>query len=191
MIVLFSVKIRGVNIGVSFSFFAVTAIMLLYGGALCGEIFTALVCCVLHELGHLTFMALFSDKPESVVLYGGGIRIRPGSGRLLSSAADMLILLSGCAVNFLAAGIWYLISGFDFFCAVNLLLGVFNLLPFKYFDGGRALEKLLKGSRSYDIIRALFIFLAAVCVIQMNLNGALSVSFALTFFFVVLSEILY
>ena len=191
MIVLFSIKIKDINFGVSFSFFAVFGLMTLCGQTMTENIFTALICCFLHELGHLTLMFLFSDKPESIVLYGGGIRIVSGGRKMLSPDKDIAILLAGCGANFLCAIVRLAFGGFDFFCIVNILLGVFNLLPFKYFDGGRVLEILLKGGRIYDLIRALFIFLWSVCVILMILNGSVSISFILTFCFVVISEILY
>lgn len=188
---MFQVKIKGITFGVSFSFFAVTALLFVCGGALTENILTSLLCCFLHELGHLIFMFLFSNKPESIVLYGGGIRIKPKTDRLLTKTQDIIILLAGCGVNFLCGLIWLRFFGFGFFCAVNILLGVFNLLPFKYFDGGRVLEILFDGGTAYDVIRAAFIFMTAVCIILMNLNGAVSVSFMLTFCFVAASEILY
>lgn len=191
VIILFSIKIKDIKFGVSFSFFAVIGLLFVCGRAMTENIFTALICCFLHELGHLTFMFLFSDKPESIVLYGGGIRIKSGGQKLLPQNREIIILLAGCGANFLCALVRLAFGGLDFFCTVNILLGVFNLLPFKYFDGGRVLEILLKGGRTYDLIRALFIFLWAVCVILMILNGSVSLSFILTFCFVVISEILY
>ena len=83
---------------------------------------------------------------------------------------------------------WYLFKGLDFFCEVNILLGVFNLLPFKFFDGGRVLEMLLDGGKAYDMVKALFIFMGAVCIILMLINNIVSISFMLTFAFVVLDE---
>lgn len=187
---MFAVKIKGMIWGVSFSFFAVTAMIFLCTDASSKNIFTALVGCALHECGHLVFMFLFDKPPEKVILYGGGIRITPSKNNMLSSTREMIVLLAGCGFNFIGAGIWFALKGLDFFCEVNLLLGIFNLLPFKYFDGGRVLEMLLVGSAAYDHIRAFFIFLGAVGIILMNLNGMVSISFMLTFCFVVFSEVI-
>lgn len=187
---MFSVKFKDIIWGVSFSFFAVTAMIFLCTDASEKNIFAALVGCFLHECGHLVFMFMFDTRPEEVILYGGGIRITPRKDKLISNNCEMIILLAGCIFNFVGAGIWFALRGLDFFCEVNLMLGIFNLLPFKYFDGGRVLENLLTGSRSYDYVRAFFILLSAAAIILMNLNGSVSISFMLTFCFVVFSEII-
>lgn len=191
MIILFGIKIKGIEFGVSFSFFAVIALLFVCGGAQTENIFTALLCCALHEMGHLMFMFLFANKPQSIILYGGGIRIRPSVGKMLSKNQDIIILLAGCGVNFICALVWYMLYGADLFFGINMLLGVFNLLPFGYFDGGRVLKIVLDDSAACDIIKAVFIFMSAVCIILMNLNGVLSISFMLTFCFVAASELVH
>lgn len=175
-------------LGVSFSFPAVIALALLTGGADTAELLTALLCCALHECGHLFFMLIFRRRPAAVTLYGGGIRITPPRGRLDSFGRDLAVLLGGCGVNFLLAGAAALIGGMSFFVQTNLLLGVFNLLPFKYFDGGRALELLTDG-RTAAAVRRIFILLTAACIILTAVGGAVSVSFLLTFFFVAAAEL--
>lgn len=187
---MFSVNIRGVKCGVTFSFFAVLALIFLCQSASLEKIAVTLMSCFFHECGHLFFMFLFGRKPESIVAYGGGIRITPRSNVQGGMRQDIIILLAGCGVNFICAGVWYALFGFGFFCRVNLLLGIFNLLPFKYFDGGRVLDELFTG-RALDIVRAVFVALVAVCVIQMALGGILSVSFLLTFVFIAVSELLW
>jgi Zn-dependent protease len=157
VIILYEIKIKGIRFGVAFSFLAVVG-LLCTGGGTGRTVLTALVCCLLHELGHLTFMLLFSRKPESVILYGGGIRIKP-SAHCGSQTEDIIILLSGCAVNFACALGSLHISGLGTFSRINLILGVFNLLPFGYFDGGRVLQLIIGDGRWYDIIRACFILL--------------------------------
>ena len=188
---MFKIKFKNTYYGVSFSFFLVLALTLICTPAQTDRILTALMCCAFHEIGHLLLMSAFGQKPREIVIYGGGIRITPDSSRLLSSGKDIAILLAGCAVNFLLAAISYCAAGMSFFCEVNIMLGALNMLPFKYFDGGRVLEAIMKNERAHDLLRAAFIFLAAVVIIQMNLNGMVSVSFIATFCFVAISEILY
>ena len=81
-------------------------------------------------------------------------------------------------------------NGGDFFCQVNFLLGALNLLPFRYFDGGRILALLTNG-KVCEFFRAVFILLSAVAMIHMILHGTVSISFAATFCFIVLSEVIY
>ena len=73
---------------------------------------------------------------------------------------------------------------------MNFLLGVLNLLPFRYFDGGRILVLLADG-KICELFRAVFILLTAVAMIHMILHGTVSISFAATFCFIVLSEVIY
>ena len=130
MIFLFEIKLFDIRFGISFSFFAVTALIFLCGDALLSNIIMALFCCFFHELGHIVFMILFSDKPEKIVIYGGGIRITPKSTKLNAQYKDIIILLAGCVFNFAAAGFIFAFCGLNFLCEVNIMLGVFNILPF-------------------------------------------------------------
>ena len=132
---LFKIKIKNTTYGVSFSFFFVVALVSVCSGTQADMLFVTLMCCALHELGHLT-------------------------------------------------------SGGGFFCQVNFLLGALNLLPFRYFDGGRILALLANG-KVCEFFRAVFILLSAAAMIHMILHGTVSVSFAATFCFIVLSEVIY
>ena len=189
---MFQIKIKNIKYGISFSFFAVIALLYLCSDAMTDKVLTALMCCAFHELGHIIFMVIFSSPPEKIVIYGGGIRITPQNEKMLSEKKDIIILLAGCGVNFLLAFITIIINGkLDFFSETNILLGAFNLLPFKYFDGGKVLYKICKGGRACDFTRGIFILMTAAVIIQMNLNGIINISFMLTFLFVAVSELLF
>lgn len=184
---MFRIKIRGIYLGVSFGFFAVMFFLFTFAENRQG-IFTALICCMLHELGHLTAMLLFSRKPESVIVYGGGIRIIPACRSASSDTKDIIILLAGCCANFLCAGAEILRAGLDMFAEINLLLGCFNLLPFGYFDGGRVMQMLV-GGKALTVIRVTFTLLMAAFIIIMLTRRLLNISLAVTFFGVVLFEL--
>lgn len=184
---MFRISVGGVQLGISFSFPAVLALVLLTG---CdeGSLLTALLCCCLHECGHLFFMLIFGCRPEAVTLYGGGIRITPQRGRIDSFGKDLTILLAGCGVNFLLALAGLLNGGMTSFVQINLLLGAFNLLPFRHFDGGRALELLAEG-RGLRAVRSTFIILTAMLIIFMAVRGEVSISLLMTFVFVLAAEV--
>lgn len=188
--ILFKIRIKNTFYGVSFSFFLVIALTMLCTATQTDKILLTLVCCALHEMGHLLMMTIFGTSPKEIVVYGGGIRITPDS-RLLDRDREIAVLLAGAAVNFILGTGAYLAQGCTFFSQVNFMLGIMNMLPFRYFDGGRVLSLLLKEGKACDLLRALFIFLSAIAMIQMILNGSVSVSFAATFCFIVLSEIIY
>ena len=185
---MFRIKIRGVWLGVSFGFPAVIAVVLLAGGTDILKLMTVLLCSVMHECGHLAFMLFFDRTPEAVTLYCGGIRITPRQGRIDSFGRDMAILLAGCGVNFILAGLGLLFGGMTFFVRANFILGAFNLLPFRYFDGGRALE-MLAGGRTARAVQSVFIILFAVLIIFMGANGSVSASMVITFLIIALDTI--
>jgi Zn-dependent protease len=140
-------------------------LILLLPGVLTGGPLTILLllsvfgCVVLHELGHALMARRFGIATEDITLYpiGGVARLRrmpraPG--------AELLIALAGPAVNFaLVAGLSLLGlligdpygaspvfgSFFDELVVVNLVLGLFNLIPAFPMDGGRVLRALLSG----------------------------------------------
>lgn len=186
---LFKIKIKNTTYGISFSFFFVIALVTICSATQTEKLLMTLVSCALHELGHLVLMTAFGSSPQEIVVYGGGIRITPDSHQL-DRRRETAVLLAGAGVNFLLSFAAYLTNGNSFFCQVNFLLGALNLLPFRYFDGGRILALLANG-KVCEFFRAVFILLSAAAMIYMILHGTVSISFAATFCFIVLSEVIY
>jgi Zn-dependent protease len=119
-------------------------------------------CVLLHEFGHALMARRFGIETEDITLYpiGGVARLR----RLpRAPGAELLIALAGPAVNFVIVGallvlgslgldevLWQadlgLAVGFlEQLVLVNLVLGLFNLIPAFPMDGGRVLRALLSG----------------------------------------------
>ena len=86
------------KIKAEFSFFAVTAFLLCTGEA--RYAFLCLAACMLHELGHLIVMYAERRPPESITLYGGGIKISGGSHSVFS-------LAGGCLMNILLFAVFF------------------------------------------------------------------------------------
>src|SRR5262249_4290694 len=133
------------------------------GGALTLLLLVSVFGCVLlHEFGHALMARRFGIETEDITLYpiGGVARLRrlPRAPR-----AELWIALAGPAVNFAIVGALTLLSaigledlvidaGFGLVAGfveqlwwVNLILGVFNLIPAFPMDGGRVLRALLSG----------------------------------------------
>ncbi len=111
-------------------------------------------CVLLHELGHALMARRYGIATEDITLYpiGGVARLN----RIpRSPGAELAIALAGPAVNFaIVAGL----LGLDLLgligpwpgaagalVGMNLMLGLFNLIPAFPMDGGRVLRALLSG----------------------------------------------
>jgi Zn-dependent protease len=174
------VNIGAVRVRFYFGFFAAVLFYFFFGQADSLGISAALTCCILHELGHLTAMCLLSSPPDKICFYSGGIKIIPSFCGAESRGAQTVILAAGCAVNFLLALISWLLE-LKFLTEINLALGVFNLMPFAYFDGGRILE-LYASERvrtAFVILFAILLFGAVAVSQSVNLTLAAVLAFAL------------
>jgi Zn-dependent protease len=143
-----------------FGFFAAVALLFLfYEGK---TAIWSLYACILHEAGHLAAIHLCGVPVRSVMLYFAGIRIDTKHPRqFLPPLSEIFILASGVTVNFavfLALLPFRENENAALFCAVNLVIGLFNLLPLTGFDGGRLLSAAVRLLCSDDNAERLFSF---------------------------------
>ena len=185
-----SMIVKNIRIGVSFSFFAVIGLVCLWQGGEADKLLVMLLCCLLHEMGHVTAMCLCNVPPKKIIAYGGGIKIYPDTEKMTSDYQDILILSAGCMVNLLLACLLFMFNGYPtYFGMANLFLGLFNLMPVKYFDGGRLLSIALKDSKAVNIIRFVFIALFGIVIGAMAVKGLFSISIFVIFAYILVSEI--
>lgn len=120
---------------IHFSFFAAVALLML-----CRESNYAvygLYACLLHETGHLVAMLVLKQSVNKLVFYGAGIKIvQPSFSLKLGLRDELFILSAGCAVNFVLCAVSVILNN-EVFAAVNLLIGIFNMLPLYFLDGGK------------------------------------------------------
>lgn len=122
-----------------------------------------LVCCLLHEAGHLICMKAVGCKIRGVAFGAYGMRI--DSDLPLSFKKEALVALGGPLVNIILAVIGF-VAGNRMFTVANTAIAVFNLLPVESTDGHSALKNLLcirfetqKIKAALNIISAAFLFL--------------------------------
>lgn len=103
---------------------------------------------VLHELGHALAARYFGIRTAHITLYPfGGVAALQSMPR--SSGQELIVAIAGPAVNaalvsvFLPLAVWNGHFVFVALAAINVVMGVFNLLPAFPMDGGRVLRALL------------------------------------------------
>lgn len=182
-------SVRGVRINLMFGFFAVVAIASI-GRSDC--VMIALLCCCAHETGHLLAMLCFRQKPNAIVAYGGGIRIKAPLLRV-SAWREAVIYLCGPIVNLLL----YIVScvigiSESSFALANLSLCLFNLLPAKNLDGGKIAKTLAENSRLcynvFAIARISVLAVLAAIAFMLLMNGCLSITLLVAVAYMLINE---
>lgn len=144
------------KINVSNSFLLVVAFLIFANGL---KLFSfVMLCCLIHELGHVFFMLSFGCNIKRIELSGFGFKIFCPSMRGLSKFKLISIYIGGILANFISSIVFYkvAISGFysyNFFIlsGISIYLLVFNMLPINGLDGGQILNILFEGFLSKQI----------------------------------------
>ncbi len=106
---------------------------------------------IAHEMVHLMFIYIFSLSPKEVVFTLFGANIKRGNSTSNDINSEILINLSAPVFNIFAGAFFYFLSKlninynglFTEISNINVVLGLFNLIPFYTFDGGNALKYVL------------------------------------------------
>lgn len=126
-------------------------------------------------------MFLMGQRVKRLIFYGAGIKIVPcRSCEAEDFTAETAVLSAGCMLNFFIYGFSMLLKeGLTAFGAVNLAIGLFNMMPMSFLDGGKILiqcfyrffsfenavrlEKLLKGVNVITVpAAAIIMYIAGV-----------------------------
>ena len=99
---------------------------------------------LLHETAHAAAAAAVGLRISHIALYPFGVNLRLKSKMVARTGDELILYLSGPAVNALLA-LLALRLGQEFLYRVNTLLFVMNLLPVYPLDGGCILKRLLTG----------------------------------------------
>ena len=178
-------KLFGTEIYISFLFASVITLMLLFDKT--GVILPLLFAVFMHETGHLFMMYLRESAPKCIKLIPASVQITKSFTSNYKS--DILISLSGPVVNIFLFFVFY----FNYKCHqnittlyiafLNLIIGVFNLLPIKGLDGGTVFYCILckytsvfKAERILNLISFLSGLLLIALAVVLTLNGKVNIS---------------
>lgn len=159
-------------IQLDFSFFAVLALYLLLDES--GFGLAALAACAMHEMAHFVAMTVFGVRVERLTFYGAGIRITSAAIEQAKPLHRAVVLGAGCAVNFIAAVVFCQMREYAA-SAVNLFIGVFNLLPMGQLDGTGLLKiaaiRFCRVDKVDKVMKAACIVSEAICACVVLLFG--------------------
>ena len=184
-----SFRINSVRVELCFGFFLVVALASVGNSDI---VAVSLLCCILHEAGHLVAMYYYGRKPNAICFYGGGVKIKAPALRL-DYKHETIIYSAGCAVNLFL----FLLSscagkGDTDFAQANLLLCGFNLLPFRQLDGGRLTQVLDDSSAAWHsafiVVRAFAAIVLLLAVIKALITGNISFTLIVATIYIVVSE---
>lgn len=149
---------------IDFTFFAVIALFLSLDKT--GYGLMSIAACLIHEMGHLFVMLMQKKIPSRLTFYGAGIKITKSDSSGLETPS-VSILLAGSLTNFAVFFAVYFTAGRTdifpvLFAVINLVIGVFNLIPVSHFDGKKLLEifciKIFTPKTAMQVLRPVEIF---------------------------------
>ena len=163
----------------SVSVYFVGMVALCFAAGPVGKISLGLFFAALHELGHLGAMAAFRARPQRVCLTAAGMCIERPPELSLSFAQEIIIAFAGPAVSLLLAGAFAVFSLLHFHfsilydCAMlNLGFALFNLLPVRQLDGGRALFYALCRRLSEAAAENICLAASLICLFMVTASAA-------------------
>lgn len=173
------------------SFFFMAAITLMLATDRTGYMLPTLFAVIIHEAAHLFVMWVQDSAPLSIRLIPASVQINQKFS--FSPKNDILIATAGPAANLiLSACLYFNYAAFGnltvlYYSLLNLIIGLFNLLPVRGLDGGTILYTLIckwQGEDKAALIMRLITIILAVAVIFVAVTLAFSRKFNISFFIV-------
>lgn len=161
------------SLKINVSFAAAVTLTLIIDESGVGAI--ALLCCIIHEAGHIICLLISGEKPQKIEMSFYGIKLERILMTGQSTVADLLIYISGPAANFMFAAVVFLLSNIfpslRIAAIISLCIGIFNLIPCRPFDGGNILYALLSRNAKHKTAERICFAVTAATLIPMTAAG--------------------
>ena len=135
-------KIKGTVLTIDYFFFVMLSLMLMYNSY---ATLSVLALSLMHELCHVVALIVMGGKVSTLRISAFGMVMTCDDIYRLSPFKEMFFVLAGPVSN-IAFSVMVLPFNTDYtayLSALSMLWGLFNLLPFTAWDGGKALNLLL------------------------------------------------
>ncbi len=161
------------SFGINVSFAIAVTLTLIIDESGVGAI--ALLCCILHEAGHIICLLVLGEKPKKIELSFYGIKLERIPMSSQSTAGDLAVYISGPAVNFVFSAVMFLLS--EFFeplriaAVISMCVGIFNLIPCKPLDGGNIVYTVLCRNAKQETADKICLVITVITVVPMIVTG--------------------
>ncbi len=159
-------KVHNTSVKISFSFFAL--VLFFYVTDNLKIYLISLLCALIHETVHVIFIILFGESIESISFSLTGGNIIRNNFHILPYYKEAIINICAPLFNILLS---LILTDFKVFSQINLILGVFNILPFYSFDGGHCIENLLLIKFKYKSVDIILTISSLVVTIVLSIGG--------------------
>lgn len=154
--------------------------------------------CIIHEIGHIVPMFALGEKVKAVKLHAFGIKISPQKNKIRPVFQDIIIILGGATVNILLGvmvSIGDISTNTQVFASMNIILGVFNLLPYTSFDGGTLILTIADyfNGNAFEvrkILRLVNCILSIALLAFLLVNHITNITLMITISYLILIEII-
>lgn len=133
------------------------------------SILLCLAASALHEIGHLSAIYLFRERPKEIAVTPFGIRIERKENNSLSFMKEAFCAFAGPLVNL----ILFLTFHNTYFSEINLAIAFLNLLPCEPLDGSKIFENILKTKFSYEKVERISLIVSCITVFPVAVSGFL------------------
>ena len=154
--------------------------------------------CAIHEIGHIIPMFLLGEKVKAGKLHAFGLSISPQKNKIRPVYQEIAIILGGATVNLLLGVMVYVGSistNAQVFASMNIILGVFNLLPYTSFDGGTLILTIADyfNGNAFEVrkmLRLVNCILSVALIAFLLVNNITNITLMITISYLILIDII-